>query len=201
MVAKKRPKKKLATSLARVAKALAAAAPLLAGLTLFFTNLDKLGELWRKYFGPKPIAELNDPRNLPTDLFGSNAPVRVKLVQAADQEPNSRTYDLYLENSGPSDLLLSEVKFGPGAAYASSTRTPGLSKAALPNASYRVAAFSGRGTVALSPPYRLRANQNGAIRLVIETGSNEAASRGTVAFELYSADGEKVASINRMLRE
>ena len=201
MAAKKRPKKKKATPLARAVKAVAAVAALVGALTLFFTNLDKLGDLWRKYFGPKPIAELQSPRNLPRELFGASVPVQVKLVQAADQDENGRAYDLYLENNGPNDLLLSEVRFGPGAAFASTGETSGLSGAALPTASYRVIASGSRGTVALSPPYRLGAKSKGALRVVIQAGAKRTASHGTVAFELYSAGGDKVASVNRMLGE
>jgi hypothetical protein len=201
MAAKKRQKIKQANPFSRIVKVVVAVAPLLAGVTLFLTNLDKIGELWRKYFGQEPIAELSSPRNLPTELVGSVEPVEVVLVQAADQESSSRAYDLYLENKGPTDLLLSEVRFGPGAAYASTSGAPRVSGASLPDASYRVVASSSRGTIALTPPYRLRANQDGAMRLVIEANKNSATNRGTIAFELYSATGEKVASVNRMIGE
>jgi hypothetical protein len=200
MAAKKHPKQKQATPFARAVKALAAVAALLGALTLFVSNLDKLGELWRKYFGPKPIAELQHPRNLPSELYGSSAPVQVELVQAADQEQNGRAYDLYLENNGPNDLLLSEVRFGPGVAYASTGETSGLS-GTLPTVSYRVVTSGSRGAVALSPPYRLGAHSRGALRVVIQAGKSRTASHGTVAFELYSAGGDKVASVNRMLGE
>ncbi|MFC7302266.1 hypothetical protein [Cognatiluteimonas weifangensis] len=180
-------------------KAVALTAALLAGITAFLTNLDKLGELWRKYFDPEPIAALPSPRNLPSNLFGSNTPVRVELVQAADQGSDERAYDLYLENSGANDLLLSEVRYGPGMAYASTADNAAISGAAPPTVSYSVVASGNRGTAALSPPYRLRAKANGSLRLVVEAAPGVAVSRGTVAFELYSADGDRVASVNRML--
>lgn len=201
MAAKKRPKMKQATPFARVIKAVAAVAALVGALTLLLTNLDKLGELWRKYFGPQPIAELHRPRNLPRGLFGASLPVQVELVQAADQDANGRAYDLYIENNGSIDLLLSEVRFGPGAAYASASEASGLSGAALPTAVYRVIASGSHGTVALSPPYRLGANSKGALRVVIEAGARHTAPHGTVAFELYSAGGDKVASVNWMLEK
>jgi hypothetical protein len=201
MAAKKRSKKKPATPFGRVVKVGGGVAAMVAVLTLFATNLDKLGELWRKYLSPKPIAALHSPRNLPRDLFGSVAPVRAELVQASDEGVNGRAYDLYLENSGSKDVLLSEIRFGPGVAYASTAETSGMSEPVLPTASYRVVASTRRGTVPLSPPYRLGGTRNGAIRVVMESPPGGAASRGTMAFELYSASGEKVASVNRMLGE
>src|SRR5690349_9964414 len=111
MAAKKRSKKKQATPLGRIFKVVGTVATLLAALTFFLTNLDKLGELWRKYLGSKPIAALQGPRNLPNELFGSSGSVHAQLVQAADQGESGRAYDLYLENSGPNDVLLSEIRF------------------------------------------------------------------------------------------
>lgn len=201
MAAKRRSKKKQVTPLARALRIGGAIAAVLAALTLFLTNLDKLGDLWSKYLGPKPIAALHTPRNLPTGLFGSSAPVHADLVQAADQGAAGRVYDLYLENSGPKDVLLSEIRFGPGVAYASAAETAGLSEPVLPTASYRVVASAGRGTLPLSPPFRLSASRPGAIRVIIEAPPGGPVSRGTVAFALYAAGGEKVASVNRMVGE
>ena len=200
-MAAKHAKKRQTLSLGRIGKVAGVVAALTAAVTLFLTNLDKLGDLGRKYLGPKPIAELQNPRNLPTDLYGSTEPVRAELVQAADQNSNARAYDLYLSNAGPDDVLISEIRFGPGAAYASFDEDSSISKSVLPTASYRVVADGGRGTVALSPPYRLAANRNGAIRVVVESPSGDVTSRGMVAIELYSADGERVASVNRMMDE
>ena len=104
MAAMKRSNKKQPRSLAGATKFAGALAALLAALTLFLTNLDKLGELWRKYFGPKPIAALQAPRNVPSELIGSSGPVHAELVQAADQGEAGRVYDLYLVNRGPKDL-------------------------------------------------------------------------------------------------
>ena len=201
MTRNRRPKKKQVSPLARGLRFVIVLAAVLAGLTAFVTNLDKLGELWRKYSGQEPIGALEKARNLPTELLNSSSPVYVELVQAANGDSDERVYDLYLENNGATDLLLSEVRYGPGAAYASTIGTGVGSREVLPTASYTILASSRRGTTVLSPPFRLRANGDGALRLTLKSEPGPASSRGMLAFEIYSASGNRVAAVNRMLSD
>jgi len=177
---------------------LSVGAAVLTAVTLAATNVDKLGDLWHKYVVRDEISALSNPRNLPNDLFMSGDTVDVELLQAASEEPGERVYDLYLRNGGTKDIVLSEVKYGPGAAYASAG-ADASSRAMQPNASYRIVASRGRGSAALSPPYLLRANAQGAVRLVLQAPAGANPTDATLAFEIYSASGEKVASVNRML--
>jgi hypothetical protein len=104
-----------------------------------------------------------------------------------------------MANGGDQDLLLTEVRYGPGLVYMSSG-TEGISSGtARPNAAYRIDVPSARGTATLSPPYALRAKAQGAIRLRLKSPQPQTFSSHTLAFEIFAADGTKVATVNRML--
>ena len=178
------------------------ASVVLAGVATAAKDVGTLAGLWQQYLGSNELAPLENARNVPRDLFSSGDPVSVELVQvAAEGKPGERVYDLYMENSGDQDLLLTEVRYGPGVVYMSSGLGRISSGAAKPNAAYRIEAHSPRGTAALSPPYALRARAQGAIRLRLKSRQSQTPSSQTLAFEIFAADGTKLASVNRMLGE
>jgi hypothetical protein len=104
-----------------------------------------------------------------------------------------------MENGGDQDLLLTEVRYGPGLVYMSSEMQGISSGTAKPNAAYQIDARSAQGTAALSPPYALRARAQGAIRLRLRSPQSPTFSSPALAFEIFAANGTKVASVNRML--
>lgn len=195
MAAKSRPKKNAKSSPAR---AWGVAVSVLGGFTILTAaviNADALVDLWKKYFVRPSLAPLEGARNAPRDLIYSTEPVSLQLVQvAADSDSDERIYDLYMRNNTPDDLLLSEVRYGPGAVYLSAGASD-VSGSTQPSAEYFVNAKSRRGKVALSPPFSLKAMAPGALRLRMRAQRVDE----TLAFEIYTADGKLVASVNMIL--
>jgi hypothetical protein len=189
--------KKPPLSTVRVAGYLATGTLVLAAVATAASNADTLLTLWQKYFGRASLSPLEDARNAPRDLIYSSDPVSLELVQVAhDSESREQVYDLYMRNNTDRDLLLSEVRYGPGVAYLS-METHGLSGTTEPTAEYSITQREGSGSIALSPPFSLRAGALGALRLRMPLQN----PMQTSAFQIIAADGTEVAAVNTMLHD
>ena len=197
MAAKSRPKKKHPSPKSRIVSYIVLGTVILGGVATAAKNAEELVALGNKYFGTSPLAPLQKARNAPRGMLWSSPEVSLELVQTAPEtKQGERLFDLYLRNNSDRDILLSEVKYGPGALY-TSAGPHDVSGAVQLSAEYSVTAQSRRGSVALSPPFSLKAGASGAFRIRMVTRKPSEA----LEFELYAADGARVASVNHMLGE
>ena len=165
----------------------------LATITAALTNLDKIATLWAKYFGqPDEFESLSDAVNqaLPPQF---NSLVELELVQRPREQGDSQVFDVYLRNKTREDVLLSSAVFGVGFLHTSAGING--SEKFLPDSSYEILLKgSARQSIALSPPYLLKAGSRGAVRFTFS--SADGPIRAPIAFELYASDGAKIAAIN-----
>lgn len=174
---------------------------LLAGLTaitLAAKNLDSLATLWSKYFTQsRDLVAFGNPVNQPlAPPFPSL--VHVELVQTPKEQTSDHLFDVYLKNTGPEDILLTEVIYGRGYVYTSAGTVQRPSGKFSPDSAY-VFPVNGhpKTTAALSPPYLLKGRSRAAIRFKFVPGDNLSAL-GTLAFELHDASGKRVAAVNAL---
>jgi hypothetical protein len=170
----------------------------LTAFTAAVTNIDKLATLWSKHFGKtNKIEALSDAVNqaLPPQF---NRLVELELVQAPKNQDKSQVFDVYLKNKTNQDLLLTKMAFGAGFIYTSATING--SEKFFPNSSYQIPVRGpAKQSLALSPPYLLKAGSRGAIRFTFSPSDRPIDY--PLAFELYSSSGVKVAVVNGFFGE
>ena len=180
--------------LAKFRKRIAIGLVVLAGLGAVVTNLDKIATTWIKYFGESAeIVALVDAVNhsLPPPIRSN---VELELVQSPKDQSDSQIFDVYLKSKSKDDLLLTSMTYGNGFSYLSAGING--SEKFLPDSSYKISVNgAGKQSVALSPPYLLKANSRGAIRFTFSSEDRTLSS--ALAFELYDSTGSKVAAVNR----
>ena len=168
----------------------------LAALTLAATNLDRLAAIWSKHFGPPDeLAALEDAVNLPLMPVATSSVVEVELVQSPIDQDGSQVFDVYLKNTSSDDFLLTKVTFGRGVAYTSANLN--ISGKFFPDSSYTIRAEDdSKRSVALSPPFLLRAHSRAGIRLRFNLESQQSSVSTPIAFEIYDSAGAKIAAVN-----
>lgn len=179
--------------LAKFMKRIAIVLVVLTTLTAAVTNLDMLATIWSKHFGKLgEIPALVDAVNqtLPPQI---NSLVELELVQKPKNQSEPQVFDVYLKNKSGDDFLLTSVTYGIGFTYTSA----GLngSQKFFPDSSYTVPVNGiNKQSLALSPPYLLKANSRGAIRFTFS--SEDESLNSPLAFELYDSTGKQVAAVN-----
>ena len=186
-------KASLRKRLSKYKKRVALVLVFLAVLTTTVTNLDKIATIWSKYFGKSnEIQALSNAVNqsLPSQF---NPLVELELVQTPKDQDESQVFDVYLKNKTNKDLLLTKMVFGAGFIYTSAAING--SQKFSPDSFYQIPVRGpAKHSLALSPPYLLKAGSRGAIRFNFSPANKPIDY--PLAFELYSSSGVKVAVVN-----
>ena len=173
-------------------------ATLLAAFALVATNIDTIVNFWNKYFGNSDeIEALVSPTNRQVAEIPNPSGIVLDLVQSPrEQDKDKQTYDLYLENTRKTDVLLAGVAYKPG--YQPLAAWSGNSSHQLaPNANYTInVTASGVGDQALAPPYLLKAGSKAAIRITFNKVHHQDRFKSSIGFQILDSRGTAVATVD-----
>ena len=160
-------------------KAIVGAAGSLAFLALVLANMQTLIDFWKRNFGEettiKPlkgaiamIIPTQERSPLRSNTGTANRlPVQIESLQHPGEAPMDYEFyfDVYLRNLSDRDLLLTSLDYKSAVEIPRGDTMPDAG-AVVPNVMYNLTYKMGhRGSVALSPPYRLGPHALGAVRI------------------------------------